>query len=119
MRALVKVNLGFVEENCGSLLGSVTMVMTFAVVSIATLLIFMGVMTWFLTRQICPALQTVVAQANAIALGDLTHRLDRQHIGQDETGDAGQRLPQDAGQPAWAHRGGGRAVTQLGPPSRR
>ena len=86
VRALVKVNLGFVEENCGSLLGSVTMVMTFAVVSIATLLIFMGVMTWFLTRQICLPLQAVVAQANAIALGDLTHRLDRQHIGQDELG---------------------------------
>ncbi|WP_439834730.1 methyl-accepting chemotaxis protein [Aeromonas caviae] len=86
VRALVKVNLGFVEENRGSLLGSVTMVMTFAVVSIATLLIFMGVMTWFLTRQICLPLQAVVAQANAIALGDLTHRLDRQHIGQDELG---------------------------------
>ncbi|MDX7820955.1 methyl-accepting chemotaxis protein [Aeromonas caviae] len=86
VRALVKVNLGFVEENRGSLLGSVTMVMTFAVVSIATLLIFMGVMTWFLTRQICLPLQAVVAQANAIALGGLTHRLDRQHIGQDELG---------------------------------
>ncbi len=86
VRARVKVNLGFVEENRGSLLGSVTMVMTFAVVSIATLLIFMGVMTWFLTRQICLPLQAVVAQANAIALGDLTHRLDRQHIGQDELG---------------------------------
>ncbi|BCR29615.1 methyl-accepting chemotaxis protein [Aeromonas caviae] len=86
VRALVKVNLGFVEENRDSLLGSVTMVMTFAVVSIATLLIFMGVMTWFLTRQICLPLQAVVAQANAIALGDLTHRLDRQHIGQDELG---------------------------------
>ena len=61
--------------------------MTFAVVSIATLLIFMGSMTWFLTRQILllPQ-QAVVARANAIALGDLTHRLDRQHIGQDELG---------------------------------
>ena len=62
VRALVKVNLGFVEENRGSLLGSVTMVMTFAVVSIATLLIFMGVMTWFLTRQICLPQQAVVAR---------------------------------------------------------
>ncbi|MCQ4110390.1 methyl-accepting chemotaxis protein [Aeromonas sp. JL9] len=43
-------------------------------------------MTWFLTRQICLPLQAVVAQANAIAAGDLTHQLERQHIGRDELG---------------------------------
>nr|AXV45753.1 Methyl-accepting chemotaxis protein McpQ [uncultured organism] len=86
VNALVEVNLGFVQENRGSLLGSVNMVTTFATVSIGALLLFMGVMTWFLTRQICLPLQAVVAQANAIAQGNLTHRLDRQHIGQDELG---------------------------------
>ncbi len=55
------VNLGFVKENRGSLLGSVNMVTTFATVSIGALLLFMGVMTWFLTRQICLPLQAVVA----------------------------------------------------------
>ncbi|MFM5818236.1 methyl-accepting chemotaxis protein [Aeromonas sanarellii] len=86
VQGLVEVNLGFVQENRGSLLGSVNRVTSFATASIGALLLFMGVMTWFLTRQICRPLQAVVAQANAIAQGDLTHRLDRQHIGQDELG---------------------------------
>ncbi|CAJ1807611.1 methyl-accepting chemotaxis protein [Aeromonas veronii] len=86
VNSLIQVNLGFVKENRGSLLGSVSMVTTFAMVSIGALLIFMVVMTWFLTRQICLPLQAVVAQANAIAAGDLTHQLERQHIGRDELG---------------------------------
>lgn len=86
VNALVEVNLGFVQENRGSLLGSVNMVTTSATLSIGALLLFMGFMTWFLTRQICLPLHAVVAQANAIAAGDLTHQLDRQHIGQDELG---------------------------------
>ena len=86
VNGLVEVNLGFVKENRGSLLGSVSMVTTFAMVSIGALLVFMVVMTWFLTRQICLPLQAVVAQANAIAAGDLTHQLERQHIGRDELG---------------------------------
>ncbi|MFM4730199.1 methyl-accepting chemotaxis protein [Aeromonas salmonicida] len=83
---LVEVNLGFVKENRGSLLDSVNMVTSFAMVSIGGLLLFMMAMTWFLTRQICLPLYAVVAQANAIAAGDLTHQLDRQHIGRDELG---------------------------------
>ncbi|MFM5812359.1 methyl-accepting chemotaxis protein [Aeromonas veronii] len=86
VNSLILVNLGFVKENRGSLLGSVSMVTTFAMVSIGALLVFMVVMTWFLTRQICLPLQAVVAQANAIAAGDLTHQLERQHIGRDELG---------------------------------
>jgi methyl-accepting chemotaxis protein len=86
VNSLIQVNLGFVKENRGSLLGSVSMVTTFAMVSIGALLVFMVVMTRFLTRQICLPLQAVVAQANAIAAGDLTHQLERQHIGRDELG---------------------------------
>ncbi|MFM5357736.1 methyl-accepting chemotaxis protein [Aeromonas veronii] len=86
VNALIDVNLGFVKENRSSLLGSVSMVTTFAMVSIGALLVFMVVMTWFLTLQICLPLQAVVAQANAIAAGDLTHQLERQHIGRDELG---------------------------------
>jgi methyl-accepting chemotaxis protein len=86
VNSLVEVNLGFVKENRGSLLDSVNMVTRFAMVSIGGLLLFMMAMTWFLTRQICLPLQAVVAQANAIAAGDLTHQLDRQHIGRDELG---------------------------------
>ncbi|MBA2073988.1 methyl-accepting chemotaxis protein [Aeromonas veronii] len=86
VNSLIQVNLGFVKENRGSLLGSVSMVTTFAMLSIGALLVFMVVMTWFLTRQICLPLQAVVAQANAIAAGDLTHQLERQHIGRDELG---------------------------------
>ncbi|MFQ2061904.1 methyl-accepting chemotaxis protein [Aeromonas veronii] len=86
VNALIDVNLGFVKENRSSLLGSVSMVTTFAMVSIGALLVFMVVMIWFLTRQICLPLQAVVAQANAIAAGDLTHQLERQHIGRDELG---------------------------------
>ncbi|MFE8711735.1 methyl-accepting chemotaxis protein [Aeromonas allosaccharophila] len=86
VNALIDVNLGFVKENRSSLLGSVSMVISFAMVSIGSLLLFMIAMTWFLTRQICLPLQAVVAQANAIAAGDLTHQLERQHIGRDELG---------------------------------
>ncbi|MEV3832519.1 methyl-accepting chemotaxis protein [Aeromonas allosaccharophila] len=86
VNALIDVNLGFVKENRSSLLGSVSMVISFAMVSIGSLLLFMMAMTWFLTRQICLPLQAVVAQANAIAAGDLTHQLERQHIGHDELG---------------------------------
>ncbi|WP_042060221.1 methyl-accepting chemotaxis protein [Aeromonas allosaccharophila] len=86
VNALIDVNLGFVKENRSSLLGSVSMVISFAMVSIGSLLLFMIAMTWFLTRQICLPLQAVVAQANAIAAGDLTHQLERQHIGHDELG---------------------------------
>ncbi|POG22888.1 methyl-accepting chemotaxis protein [Aeromonas bestiarum] len=86
VNSLVEVNLGFVKENRGSLLDSVNMVTSFTMVSIGSLLLFMMAMTWFLTRQICLPLQAVVAQANAIAAGDLTHQLDRQHIGRDELG---------------------------------
>ncbi|WP_368159396.1 methyl-accepting chemotaxis protein [Aeromonas sp. R5-3] len=86
VNGLVEVNLGFVKENRGSLLDSVNMVTSFAMVSIGSLLLFMVAITWFLTRQICLPLQAVVAQANAIAAGDLTHQLDRQHIGRDELG---------------------------------
>ena len=62
VNALVEVNLGFVRENRGSLLGSVNRVTLFASASIGALLLFMGVMTWFLTRQICLPLQAVVAR---------------------------------------------------------
>jgi methyl-accepting chemotaxis protein len=86
INGLVDVNLGFVKENRTSLLDSVSMVISFAMVSIGSLLLFMMAMTWFLTRQICLPLQAVVAQANAIAAGDLTHELERQHIGRDELG---------------------------------
>ena len=86
VNSLIDVNLGFVKENRASLLGTVSMVISFAMVSIGGLLLFMMAMTWFLTRQICLPLQAVVAQANAIAAGDLTHQLERQHIGRDELG---------------------------------
>ncbi len=95
VNALIDVNLGFVKENRSSLLGSVSMVTTFAMVSIGALLVFMVVMTWFLTRQICLPLQAVVAQANAIAAGASAYRPRR-------AGHAGQSFPQDAGQPAWS-----------------
>ncbi|MCS3457624.1 methyl-accepting chemotaxis protein [Aeromonas sp. BIGb0405] len=83
---LISVNLGFVQENRGGLLGSISTLLTLSSVSIGALVLFMIAMTWFLTRQICRPLQAVVSQANAIAAGDLTHRLDRQHIGKDELG---------------------------------
>ena len=40
VNALVEVNLGFVQENRGSLLGSVNMVTTFATLSIGALLLY-------------------------------------------------------------------------------
>lgn len=86
VNGLIDVNLDFVKGNRTGLLGTVGTLISFAMVSIGGLLLFMMAMTWFLTRQICLPLQAVVAQANAIAAGDLTHQLERQHIGRDELG---------------------------------
>jgi methyl-accepting chemotaxis protein len=81
VRALVEVNLGFVEENRGSLLGSVNMVTTFAMVSIGAAAVHGG-------DDLVPHPPDLPAAAGRGGpgqrhrAGDLTHRLDRQHIGQ-------------------------------------
>ena len=83
---LLKLNLSFVDKNRSGLIGLLGDIAQFTLVCILAILIFMVVMTWLLSSLICRPLQLVVAQAKAIASGDLTHALNRQEISEDELG---------------------------------
>ena len=86
MDDLVKTNLTFVANNRRSIMESVGEVTTTTKVSFSALIAFMVFITFFLARQICHPLNLVVAQSKAIAAGDLTFRLERELIGNDELG---------------------------------
>ena len=87
MDALVEANLGFVANNRKSIMGSVNNVTMATKVSFTALIGFMIFITFFLARQICRPLNLVVEQSKAIAAGDLTFRLQREEIGNDELGE--------------------------------
>ncbi|MGL4769886.1 MAG: MCP four helix bundle domain-containing protein, partial [Plesiomonas shigelloides] len=69
---LVQINLAFVRDSRSDLLDKIALIIKANIGSIGLLMLFMAGMTVFLTRQICPPLQAVVEQANAIASGNLT-----------------------------------------------
>ena len=87
MDELVNANLGFVANNRSRIMGSVNNVTTATQVSFTALIAFMIFITFFLARQICRPLNLVVEQSKAIAAGDLTFRLARNEIGNDELGE--------------------------------
>ena len=87
MDALVDINLGFVANNRTAIMGSIDNVTTTTKVSFTALIGFMIFITFFLARQICRPLNLVVEQSKAIAAGDLTFRLARNEIGNDELGE--------------------------------
>ena len=87
MDALVEANLGFVANNRTSIMASVDNVTMVTKVSFSALIAFMIFITFFLARQICRPLNLVVEQSKAIAAGDLTFRLQRDEIGNDELGE--------------------------------
>lgn len=57
-----------------------------SIINIA-ILVIMALVTYFITQIICGPLKLVVAQSNAIAKGDLSQKLNRQAIGNDELGE--------------------------------
>ena len=83
---LVQINLAFVRDSRSDLLDKIALIIKANIGSIGLLMLFMAGMTVFLTRQICPPLQAVVEQANAIASGNLTHRFDNRYMSNDELG---------------------------------
>lgn len=87
MDALVEINLGFIANNRTEIIRSVDSVTTATKVSFSALILFMIAITFFLARQICRPLNLVVEQSKAIAAGDLTFRLQRDEIGNDELGE--------------------------------
>ncbi|MGF1806691.1 methyl-accepting chemotaxis protein [Aliivibrio sifiae] len=87
MDELVKTNLGFIANNRITIMGSVDNVTMATKVSFTALIAFMIFITFFLARQICRPLNLVVEQSKAIAAGDLTFRLARNEIGNDELGE--------------------------------
>lgn len=84
--ALLKLNVSYADDNRTSLTDLVASITQFSITCIIGILIFMIVMTWLLSNLICRPLQLVVAQAKAIAKGDLTYTLNRKEIGEDELG---------------------------------
>ncbi|OAN11689.1 chemotaxis protein [Photobacterium jeanii] len=86
MDVLLDMNLGFVANNRTSMLASVSNVISWTIFSVLGLIVFMVLMNMLLVRQICRPLSLVMAQSQAIAGGDLTHRIDRDEIGHDELG---------------------------------
>ncbi|MGC3836964.1 methyl-accepting chemotaxis protein [Moritella viscosa] len=74
------------DLNRDSILNSVMSLNTTSIIGNITILVLMVVMTMMLTRLICGPLKLVVEQANAIANGNLTQKLDRECIGNDELG---------------------------------
>ncbi|WP_275657119.1 methyl-accepting chemotaxis protein [Photobacterium sanguinicancri] len=86
MNALLEMNLSFVASNRVSMLASVASVINMTIMSIIGLIVFMVMTNVFLTRQICRPLNLVMAQSQAIAGGDLTHKIQRDEIGNDELG---------------------------------
>ncbi len=87
MDELVKTNLGFISNNRVTIMASVDNVTMATKVSFTALIAFMIFITFFLARQICRPLNLVVEQSKAIAAGDLTFRLARNEIGNDELGE--------------------------------
>ena len=87
MDALVEANIVFVTNNRTAIMGSVSNVTMATKVSFTALIAFMVFITFFLARQICRPLNLVVEQSKAIAAGDLTYRLQREEIGNDELGE--------------------------------
>ncbi len=86
MDDLVAANLGFIANNRASIMSILSSVTTTMTVSFSVMIGFMIFMTFFLARQICHPLNLVVEQSKAIADGDLTFRLNRNEIGNDELG---------------------------------
>ncbi|ASO29314.1 methyl-accepting chemotaxis protein [Vibrio anguillarum] len=84
---LLNLNQTFVAKNRSELMTLIQAITSFSTGSIVALIAFMVFITLLLSRLICQPLQLVVQQANAIAGGNLSHRLARQHIGQDELGE--------------------------------
>ncbi|ASF99978.1 methyl-accepting chemotaxis protein [Vibrio anguillarum] len=84
---LLNLNQTFVAKNRSELMTLIQAITSFSTGSIVALIAFMVFITLLLSRLICQPLQLVVQQANAIAGGNLSHRLARQHIGQYELGE--------------------------------
>lgn len=75
------------DGNKNYIISAVDRIETSSTIINAFIVLFMIIITYFLTRLICQPLKLVVAQANAIAQGDLSQKLDRSAIGNDELGE--------------------------------
>ncbi|NAX37587.1 HAMP domain-containing protein, partial [Vibrio sp. V27_P1S3P104] len=83
---LLQFNVSYANENRTTLTESISHIIQFTVICFIAILIFMAAMTGLLSKLICRPLHLVVAQAQSIAKGDLTHTLNRHEIGEDELG---------------------------------
>ncbi len=83
---LRQMNVGFVDLSSKEMIASTDSMETLTIGCIIGLVIFMVLINLFLTRQICVPLNQVMTLSAEIASGNLTHRLNREVIGNDELG---------------------------------
>lgn len=86
IKDLVELNQTFIKEDINSTHDVVADAITYSIIAIVALLALSFVLGLFLTKQICSPLQYVVEMASKIASGDLTYKLPRNKIGNDELG---------------------------------
>ncbi|EEZ00250.1 methyl-accepting chemotaxis protein [Vibrio sp. RC586] len=86
------------DSNRSQILNSVQTLNSTSIASNLAILFIMVIMTLVLTRLICGPLMIVMKQSNAIAKGDLSQKMDRKAIGNDELGnlaDASEQMQQN------------------------
>ncbi|WP_281212240.1 methyl-accepting chemotaxis protein [Shewanella insulae] len=86
LNQLTAINVARTEEDRASTLAGVSRTSIKTYIGIAAVFMLMALMTFLLGRQIRSPLHAVMQMAQAIANGDLTHKIDRQQIGNDEFG---------------------------------
>lgn len=83
---LRQMNVGFVDLSSKEMISSTDSMEVLTIGCIIGLVIFMVLINLFLTRQICVPLNQVMTLSAEIASGNLTHKLNREVIGNDELG---------------------------------
>ena len=84
---LEALNHTYVEEDEAATAETVRMTDLYSIIGVTVLLIFMAIMCILLNKQICVPLADVMTLARKIASGDLTYKIQREKIGNDELGE--------------------------------
>ncbi|KLV04116.1 hypothetical protein ABT56_16030 [Photobacterium aquae] len=86
LEKLLKLNESQTQADRQSVLDRVAQAYLLTSSGVIVIMIFIIVMTVFLTRQICTPLRATINMAERIAKGDLTSELDHSSLGHDELG---------------------------------
>ena len=84
---LLDLNHTYNEEDKATIINTIHLTGLFNMIGVGILIVFMVIMCILLSKQICTPLDAVITLAKKIAAGDLTHKIQREKIGNDELGD--------------------------------